>query len=145
MRDLSQYSGYKRKNGLKFHAAICPAGISVHGFGPGDGRRHDTTVLAYSGIMEQVPLMVENSVVYYIYSNKAYKMAPNFMVEIPKPADGSAAACLNKLMANIRTCTSEWYYQVVNNYFQNLLHKDYQMILKPGLGSSSGWRCCLQT
>ena len=107
-------------HGMKFHAAIVPCGLAAHGFGPINGCCHDTTMLCYLGLRHALPNMVYNGVVYYMYRDKGHRMAPNFLVEIYKPAAGSPEARLNSAMAKVRTCTSECNYQIVNNFFQNL-------------------------
>jgi hypothetical protein len=54
-------------------------------------------------------------------------MGPHFIVESPNPAPNSAVVWLNTTMAVVRTCTSEWFYQIIKNNLQNLWHSNYQM------------------
>ena len=121
---------YKKYHALKFQAIIAPCGIAVSAFGPVDGRRHDTTLLALSGVMEKLDGLVYNGIDYNIYGDKAYGMGPHFLIEYENAAPLSAEVCLNKSMATVRTCTSEWYYQCMKNTCQNLHHSEYQMAFK---------------
>lgn len=45
------YSGHKRTHGIKFQSVTFPNGMIGHLYGPVEGRRHDTTLLAASGLM----------------------------------------------------------------------------------------------
>ena len=121
---------YKKFHALKFQAIIAPCGIAVSAFGPVDGRTHDTTLLALSNLMDEVDGLTFNGIDYNVYGDQAYDMGNHFIVQEPNTAPGSAAAQLNTTMAVVRTCTSEWYYQIVKNTCQNLQHCVYQKALR---------------
>ena len=69
--------------------------------------------------MEKIDGLNYHGIDCQIYGDKAYSMAQHFLVECPNAAPGSPEARLNKKMAVVRTCTSEWCYQVVKNTNQN--------------------------
>lgn len=118
---------YKKFHALKFQAIILPCSIAVSAFGLVHGCRHGTTLLALSGVMNKVQGLISNGINYNIYGNKAYGMGLHFIVESPNPAPNSAVVQLNTTMAVVRTCTSEWFYQIIKNNLQNLQHSNYQM------------------
>ena len=45
------YNGHKRVHALKFQSAVAPNGILANLYGPGEGRRHDSAILAMSGLV----------------------------------------------------------------------------------------------
>ena len=47
-------SGHKRHHGLRYQAVTTPDGIVVHMYGPVIGRRHDSTMLDLSGLLQHV-------------------------------------------------------------------------------------------
>ncbi|KAF0720978.1 hypothetical protein AaE_010220, partial [Aphanomyces astaci] len=46
------YSGHKRLHCLNYQAVTAPDGVCIHFFGPVEGRKHDTTMLRHSGLLE---------------------------------------------------------------------------------------------
>ena len=82
---------YKKFHALKFQAIIAPCGIAVSAFGPVDGRRHDMTLLALSGVMNKVQGLISNGINYNIYGDKAYGMGLHFIIGSVNPAPNSAA------------------------------------------------------
>ena len=44
------YNGYKRINALKSHSAVTPNGLIANLYGPVEGRRHDSAILAVSSL-----------------------------------------------------------------------------------------------
>jgi hypothetical protein len=53
------YNGHKRVHALKYQSITTPDGIIVHLFGPIEGRRHDVFVLAKSGLVHFLKLMLK--------------------------------------------------------------------------------------
>ena len=48
------YNGHKRVHALKFQSVVTPNGLIANLFGPVDGRRHDSAMLAMSHILPQL-------------------------------------------------------------------------------------------
>ena len=48
------YNGYKRVNAIKFQSVGTPNGIIANLYGPVKGCRHDSGMLAYSGLLQQL-------------------------------------------------------------------------------------------
>lgn len=79
---------YKKFHALKFQATISPCGIAVSAFAPVDGRRHDTTLLVLSNLMDEVDGLTFHGIDYHIYGDQAYGMANHFLVQEPNAAPG---------------------------------------------------------
>ena len=45
------YNGHKRVHAIKFQAVSAPIGLCINLFGPVEGRRHDSGMLADSGLL----------------------------------------------------------------------------------------------
>ncbi|DAZ99950.1 TPA: hypothetical protein N0F65_008757 [Lagenidium giganteum] len=48
------YSGHKREHCLGFQSITTPDGLTIHFWGPTEGRRHDITLLRLSAVVEQL-------------------------------------------------------------------------------------------
>ena len=48
------YNRRKWHNGLNHQSVSAPTGIIVHLYGPTEGRRHDSVMMALSGLMDQL-------------------------------------------------------------------------------------------
>ena len=48
------YNGRKRIDALKFQSVVTPIGLIANLYGPVEGRRHNSTVLAMSGLLPQL-------------------------------------------------------------------------------------------
>ena len=51
------YNGHKRVHALKFQSIVTPNGLIANLFGPVEGRRHDSGMLAMSGLLLQLQQM----------------------------------------------------------------------------------------
>ncbi|CAB1110273.1 unnamed protein product [Ectocarpus sp. CCAP 1310/34] len=51
------YNGHKRKHAMKFQGVITPDGLFVDLWGPVAGTRHDSFILAQSGLMEELSML----------------------------------------------------------------------------------------
>jgi hypothetical protein len=80
----AQYSGHKRRHGLKYQSVCLPNGIIAHLHGPEDGRRHDRTLFRNSGVLGQLQALqaatqAHHGTAYTIYGDSAYHN-DNFVV-----------------------------------------------------------------
>ena len=149
----AQYSNHKHYHGFKAHAVIAPNGMVVHYFGPVDGRRHDSYLLHESGVFNRLTGLTRHGIDYQMYGDSAYPMHRNLLSPIPRihAPTGSIGAELNRRMSVVRTCTSEWWYQITTNTFQALDFPRWQRmwLTVPALQYSVGMilvncRTCLQ-
>ena len=52
----SLYNGHKRVHAIKFQSVVAPNGLIANLYGPGEGRQHDSGMLADSGLLPQLQL-----------------------------------------------------------------------------------------
>ena len=64
---------------------------------------------------------INNRVTFIVY-HPVFQITRHLVGPIPRALapDGSVAAELNRAMSVVRTCTSEWWYDVIHNTFQSL-------------------------
>lgn len=111
------YNGHKRVHSLKYQAIMFPDGIIGHISGPFDGRRHDASIYALSGIDAEIrPFLHKNGIMYHIYGDPAYPLS-SFIIS---PFGGSRTTLeqeeFNKSMSSVRE-TVEWgFSRVVANF-----------------------------
>lgn len=117
----AQYDGRKKRHGFKYHTVIAPNGLCVHGYGPVDGRRHDTTIVRESGLWDShFDLTGVDGIDYMIYADSAYAVTRNMLTPYRNVRPGSVEAALNTTMARARTVASENMYGLVTNTFQTI-------------------------
>ena len=114
----SQFDGRLHKHGQKYHLVVAPNGVMTHGYGPVDGRRHDTTVLRLSGLARLLETLSINGIDYCIYADSAYAITPNMQVPVKNPAPNSVGRRVNRIMARARTVASECGFSAVTNTWQ---------------------------
>jgi hypothetical protein len=102
----SVYSGHPRRHCLNWQAATAPGGIIVSVYGPVEGRRHDTTMLSMSGLLEYMEKDVrfEGKV---IYGDPAYGTTDYLCCPFPLATPGSVQAEFNARMSSVREAV-EW-------------------------------------
>ena len=72
------YNGHKKVHALKFQSVATPKGLVANLFGPVEGKRHDSSMLARSGLL---PLLTQHAIdpngnVLCIYGDPAYPLRP---------------------------------------------------------------------
>lgn len=129
------YNGHKRVHGIKFQSVVAPNGLIAMLDGPYEGKKHDSGMLADSGLLTKLnnhsfspagdPLC--------IYGDPAYPLR----VHLQGPFRNTAAGltpdqeAYNKAMSQMRTSV-EWVFGDIVNYFAFL---DFKKNLKIGLSS----------
>ncbi|KAF4029261.1 DDE superfamily endonuclease [Phytophthora infestans] len=66
------YSGHKRIHCLNYQAVTAPDGLCIHFWGPMEGRRHDSTMLRESGLLEYFDEHQDTFEGKLLYGNPAY-------------------------------------------------------------------------
>ena len=103
------YNGHKRVHGIKFQSIVCPDGMIVNLYGPFKGRRHDSFMLARSGIIDQLEHFSfgPHGEIFCIYGVPAYPL----IAHLQTPFRGSNLTPLqiswNKEMSSARV-SIEW-------------------------------------
>ena len=114
------YNGHKRVHALKFQTVVLPNGMIGNLAGPYEGRRHDSFMLADSGLLQQLQQHAwHNQQPLCIYGDPAYPLS----VHLQSPFRG---ANLNP-MSSVRVSV-EWLFGLVSSYFKFIDFKKMQRI-----------------
>ena len=127
------YNGHKRVHSIKFQSVVAPNGLLVNLYGPVEGRRHDSGILALSGLLRDLQTYSHspNGQPLCIYGDPAYPL----WVHLQQPFKGRiltpAQTAFNKSMSEVRVAV-EWVFGDILNYFAFL---DLKIPLKAGLSA----------
>ena len=125
------YNGHKRVHALKFQSIAAPNGLVANLFGPVEGRRHDSGMLADSNMLPQLRQICRrnNQIPLCIYGDLAYPLRP----ELQKPFQAlqltQQQKDYNTVMSKCRIGV-EWVFGEIINYFKFM---DFKRNLKIGL------------
>ncbi|XP_066914769.1 uncharacterized protein [Clytia hemisphaerica] len=125
------YNGHKRVHALKFQSIAAPNGLVANLFGPIEGRRHDSGMLADSNVLPRLRQICRrnNQIPLCIYGDLAYPLRP----ELQKPFQGLQLTQdqkdYNTAMSKCRIGV-EWVFGEITNYFKFM---DFKRNLKIGL------------
>ena len=80
MKSRNLYNGHKNVHAIKFQSVVAPNGLVANLYGPVEGKRHDSGMLAMSGLLDALQ---RYSVSPYgntlcIYGDPAYALRPCF-------------------------------------------------------------------
>ena len=80
MKSRNLYNGHKNVHAIKFQSVVAPNGLVANLYGPAEGKRHDSGMLAMSGLLDALQ---RYSVSPYgntlcIYGDPAYALRPCF-------------------------------------------------------------------
>ena len=80
MKSRNLYNGHKNVHAIKFQSVVAPNGLVANLYGPVEGKRHDSGILAMSGLLDALQ---RYSVSPYgntlcIYGDPAYALRPCF-------------------------------------------------------------------
>ena len=125
------YNGHKKVHAIKFQSVATPNGMVANLFGPVEGRRHDSTMLARSGLL---PTLVQNAVdrngaPLCIYGDPAYPLRPQLITGFRGNNVTPLQRNWNKAMNESRTSV-EWVFGDILNYYKFLdFHKNLKIQL----------------
>ena len=145
------YNGHKKVHALKFQSVVAPNGLVANLFGPVEGKRHDSGMLADSGLLQQMSqhCVLPNGNPLCIYGDPAYPLSVHLQAGF-KGANITAQQLIwNSRMSAVRVSV-EWVFGDIINYFKFL---DFKKNLKLGLNAVGKMyiicallhnaRCCL--
>ena len=128
------YNGHKRMHALKFQSVFAPNGIIANLYGPVEGRRHDSAILAMSGLLPQLEeySFSPAGLALCIYGDPAYP----HRIHLQRPYERRAPLsekeqAFNQSMSEVRVSV-EWVFGDIVNYFKFI---DFKKNLKIGLSS----------
>jgi hypothetical protein len=99
------YSGHKHTHGIKFQSIVTPDGLIASLFGPIPGARHDSYMLAESGLLQQLSVMMPrnqpNVQIYSLYGDPAYPQSQYIVGGYHNPAPNLIEAQWNTTMLKV--------------------------------------------
>ena len=125
---------YKRVHALKFQSIVIPNGLIANLFGPVEGRRHDSRMLAMSGLLPKLQHMSFSPTgqAICIYGDPAYPHRIHLQCPFARRQElTSAQEAFNQSMSQVRVSV-EWVWGDVVNYVKLT---DIKRNLKIGLSA----------
>ena len=125
------YNGHKRVHAIKFQAIVTPNGLIANLFGPVEGRRHDSGMLADSGLLPQLEehCHTPNNMQLCIYGDMGYPLRPQLQTPFRGANITPEQNDYNNAMSKVRTAV-EWVFGDILNYYKFM---DFKENLKLGL------------
>ena len=112
------YNGHKRVHAIKFQSIVAPNGLIANLFGPVEGRRHDSGMLADSNLL---PLIQQhcnraNGDPLCIYQDTAYPLRAHLQTPYLGLQLNPVQAEYNRCMSKVRAAV-EWVFgDIINNF-----------------------------
>lgn len=112
------YNGHKRVHGIKFQSVVTPNGLISNLSGPFEGKRHDSTMLHESGLLNDLRRVAfHNGQPLCLYGDPAYPLG----VHLQAPFKGNNLTphmeLYNKSMSEVRVAV-EMLFGNISNYFK---------------------------
>ena len=122
------YNGHKRVHAIKFQSVAAPNGLVANLYGPVEGRRHDSGMLADSGLLTnlQAHSFSPTGRVLCIYGDPAYPLRQHLQAPFRGAVLTPQQIAWNKSMSEVRVSV-EWIFGDIVNYFKFL---DFKRNLK---------------
>ena len=114
------YNGHKRVHSIKFQAVALPNGLVGNLFGPVEGRRHDSFMLASSGFLQELQRFSNSPVTglpLCVYGDPAYPVRAHLQRSFKGGVLTPAQQGFNTSMSTARS-TVEWIFGDIVNYFK---------------------------
>ena len=129
----SPNNGNKRVHALKYQSVVTPNGLIANLYGPVEGRRHDSAMLAMSDLppqLEQHSFSPDGQAL-CIYGDPAYPLRVHLQSPFRRAPLTPEQQLFNESMSQVRVSV-EWVFGDVVNYFKFI---DFKKNLKIGLSS----------
>ena len=122
------YNGHKKVLSIKFQSIVTPNGLSANLYGPVEGKRHDSAMLAQSQVLNQLQGFSFNphGDILFVYGDPAYPLRPQLQCPFRVARLTNIQKAWNKSMSQLRVSV-EWPFGDVVNYFKFL---DFKKNLK---------------
>lgn len=130
------YNGHKRVHSLKFQSVAIPNGLISNLYGPVEGRRHDSGMLAESNLLTALTTYAYDTAGngLCIYGDLAYPLRPQLMTPYRQndyPVFTQNMQDFNTAMSGVRISV-EWLFGDISTYFKFI---DYKNNLRIGLSA----------
>ena len=120
---------------IKFQSVVAPNGLVANLYGPVEGKRHDSGMLAESGLLDDLELhsFAPNGDPLCIYGDPAYPLRVHLQAGFKGANLTPQQKEWNKQMSAVRVSV-KWIFEDIINYFKFL---DFRKNLKVGLSAVS--------
>ena len=126
------YNGHKRKHSLKFQSVVIPNGLIANLHGPFEGKRHDSTMLQESGVLDNLRRVAfYNGDPLCLYGDPAYPLGVHLQVPFRNTNLTPQMALYYQAMSEVRVSV-EWLFGNIINYFKFI---DFKSQLKVNMSS----------
>lgn len=128
------YNGHKRVHGLKFQSVVIPNGLVANLYGPMEGRRHDSAMLAESQLLDQLDLLfqgVNNQELFYLYGDPAYPLRPALMAPYRGAILDEQQQQFNHQMNRCRQSVEWGFCKIIQNFAFLDYKKNLKLYLQP--------------
>ena len=127
------YNGHKKVHSIKFQSVVTPNGLIATLFGPVEGKRHDSGMLAMSQLLGRLQQysVNQNGGIMCIYGDPAYPLRPQLQAPFKGVAITPQQIAWNKSMSQSRVAV-EWIFGDIIEYFKFL---DFKKNLKVKLSA----------
>lgn len=126
------YNGHKRKHSLKFQSVVIPNGLIANLHGPFEGKRHDSTMLQESGVLDNLRRVAfYNGDPLCLYGDPAYPLGVHLQAPFRNTNLTPQMALYNQAMSEVRVSV-EWLFGNIINYFKFI---DFKSQLKVNMSS----------
>ena len=116
------YNGHKRMHSIKFQSVALPNGRAGHLYGPVEGRHHDSSMLASSGLLQELQRFSNSPITgtpMCLYGCPAYPLRAHLQGSFR----GAALTQDKKKLQYSHECARnavEWFFVDIINYFKLL-------------------------
>ena len=129
----SFYNGHKRFHGLKFQSVVCPNGLIANLYGPVEGKRHNSSLLAATCLLEKLEMFSfsPDNTPLCIYGDPTYHLRTHLQTGFTGAQLTADAERFNKKMSSVRVSV-EWVFGDIILHFAFLdFKKNVKVSLSP--------------
>ena len=111
------YNGHKRIHSIKFQSVVIPNGLIANLHGPFEGKRHDSTMLQQSGILNKLRrVSFHNGYPLCLYGDPAYPLGVHLQAPFKNIQLTPQMVLYNAAMSKV-SVTVGWLFGKITNYF----------------------------
>ncbi|XP_028410992.1 uncharacterized protein LOC114533621 [Dendronephthya gigantea] len=129
----SAFNGHKRTHAIKFQSVSLPNGLIAHLYGPVEGKKHDASMLAQSGLLADLERFAfsEAGQPMCIYGDPAYPLRVHLQAPFRNAVVTADMERFNKSMSSVRVSV-EWLFGDIINRFKFMdFKKNLKVALSP--------------
>lgn len=122
------FNGHKRVHALKYQIVTLPNGLIWDIFGPIEGRRHDSYLLAESGLLTKLNALPNG---YCLFGDAGYPITPRLITPFSRNALNPEQVNFNTVMSRSRQCVEWTFSKIVTNFAFLDFRKNQKVLLQP--------------